>query len=214
MTASDEPPLHRRLPVPNLVSFIALFLAWGGMLLLLNGRFYFSFAIILVAVIADFADGYLARRLSLETPVGRHLDSHVDAFVHLLYPALAWYVFLGLRDPVSVGGLFVFLACGIFRLARFNVVGYASRSEGAKAYTGLPVVCSHLVSLMLLALKALAVPHFSAVADGLILLSAVLMVQTFPFPKPGRIWPFVAVLALLSIAMCSLGYHELNQLPK
>ena len=212
--ASDAQRLNNRLPVPHLVSFVALFLAWGGILLLLNGRFYFSFSLILLAFIADFADGYLARRLNLETPVGRHLDSHVDVFVHLIYPALALYVFANLRDPISVGILFVFLACGIFRLARFNVAGYVPRQKGAQAYTGLPVVFSQLVLLIVVTWKVLAVPHVAVAANGLILVSAVLMVQRFPFPKPGRILPFVAVLVLLSIAMFGLGYHELNQLPK
>lgn len=211
MTRSDARALSR-LPLPNLVSFIALFLAWAGILLLLNGRFYFSFSLILLAFIADFADGYLARRQHLETSLGRHLDSHVDTFVHLIYPALAGYLFVGLRDLLSVGILFVFLACGIYRLARFDAAGYISRPGGAQAYAGLPVVFSHLALLIVVALKALAVPHLAGAANGLILLTAVLMVQSFPFPKPRRILPLVGLLVALSLVMCGLGYHELNRL--
>ena len=106
--------------IPNMITFMALFLSWTGIIFLLNDKFYVSFSLILVAFVLDAVDGYLARRLGQESDFGRQLDGHVDVFVYLLYPALSYYYFFGLRDAVSFLVIFTYMAFGIFRLVRFN----------------------------------------------------------------------------------------------
>jgi len=195
--------------LPNLISFSALLLSWAGIILLLNNQFYFSFSLILIAFILDSLDGVLSRKLKQESNFGRQLDSHVDVFIYLLYPALSFYLFFGLRDPISLIVIFIFLAAGIFRLIRFNIVGYLNLpKKNYRAYPGLPVFFNHIPLLIFLLFRFFQIKYFNLTADVIILLNSFLMVQIFPFPKPKKIFPFIILLLLLSLYMFYLGIYE------
>ena len=199
----------KNLNLPNLISFSALFLSWVGIVVLLNNRFYFSFAIILGAFIMDAFDGYLARKFKQESDFGRQLDSYVDIFIYLLYPALAYYLFFELKDIFSVVVLYLFLSCGIFRLSRFNVIGLIDASKkDFKAYGGLPTYFNHLPLISILFLKVVGVKFFSQISCMIILLNSILMVLKFPSTKPKNIWPFVILLLLISLVMIYVGINK------
>jgi len=194
--------------LPNVISFLALFLSWIGIILLLNKQFYFSFAIILIAFILDAFDGFLARKLEQETDFGRYLDSHVDVFIYLLYPALCFYFFFELKDVISLIVIFIYLAAGILRLVRFNLTGFLSYSDkNYEAYSGLPVFFNHLPLLVFLILKLYEIKYFCLATNIIILVNSILMLSKFPFPKPKNIWPFVILLLLLSCMMAYLGIY-------
>ena len=198
-----------KINVPCTVSFFALFFSWIGIVLLLNDQFYYSFAIILIAFILDALDGFIARKLKQESEFGRQLDSYVDIFIYLLYPALAYYLFFELRDIFSVGMLYLFLSCGIFRLSRFNVSGLIDSSKkDFKAYGGLPTYFNHLPLISILFLKVVGVKFFSQISCMIILLNSILMVLKFPSTKPKNIWPFVILLLLISLVMIYVGINE------
>lgn len=179
---------------PNALSFGALLTAWAALLLLLRGFFYLSFSLALAALVLDAFDGMLARRLRQESEFGRQLDSHVDVFIYLLYPALAFYLPLGLRSWPATACISIFLAAGIFRLVRFTLQGFAATEAGARAYSGMPVYFNHLLLLALLALKLYSVPYFDAIACGALLAAAGLMVSKVKVPKPVSVPAFAALL--------------------
>lgn len=193
--------------MPNIISLVALFLSWVSIVILLNNRFYLSFSVILIAFIMDALDGYIARRLKKESSFGRQLDGYVDVFVFLIYPALSFYLFFGLRDIISIIIVFIYIAAGVLRLARFNVTGFiTAQNKEHLSYSGLPVFFNHLTILVLLALNWLPVKYFVLIAYIIILLNSLLMVLKFPFPKPRSIWPFVLLLLLVS---CTMFYLEI-----
>ncbi len=193
--------------MPNSISLMALFLSWISIVILLNNRFYLSFSLILIAFIMDALDGYIARRLKKESSFGRQLDGYVDVFVFLIYPALSFYLFFGLRDVISIIIVFIYIAAGVLRLARFNVTGFLTvQNKEHLSYSGLPVFFNHLTILILLALNWLPVKYFVPIAYIVIILNSVLMVLKFPFPKPRSIWPFVLLLLLVS---CTMFYLEI-----
>ena len=194
--------------MPNVISLMALFLSWMSIVILLSDRFYLSFSVVLIAFIMDALDGYVARRLKKESSFGRQLDGYVDVFIFLIYPALSFYLFFGLRDVVSIIIVFIYIAAGIFRLARFNVTGFLTvKNKEHLSYPGLPVFFNHLTILILLALNWLPVKYFFPIAYIIILLNSLLMVLKFPFPKPRSIWPFVLLLLLVSCTMFYLGIY-------
>jgi CDP-diacylglycerol---serine O-phosphatidyltransferase len=188
---------------PNAITLLALLTVWLAIVFLLQGQFYLSFALVLLAFIVDFADGWLARKLGISSDFGRLLDGQVDVFIYLVYPALAFYLFFGLQDIGSIIVIFIFLASGVFRLARFNVLGYVSGFN----YPGLPVVFSHLLVLLFLIFKLNAVQYFVYISDVLIMLTSILMLSTFPFPKPKKISGFVIFLAALIAVMLYLHFY-------
>lgn len=193
--------------MPNIISLMALFLSWISIVILLNNRFYLSFSVILIAFIMDALDGYIARRLKKESSFGRQLDGYVDVFVFLIYPALSFYLFFGLRNAISIIIVFIYIAAGVLRLARFNVTGFLTvQNREHLSYSGLPVFFNHLTILILLAFNRLPVEYFFPIAYIIIILNSVLMVLKFPFPKPRSIWPFVLLLLLVS---CTMFYLEI-----
>lgn len=201
-----------RLNLPNALSFAALLTAWAAILLLLRGFFYLSFSLALVALVLDAFDGMLARRLGLESEFGRQLDSHVDVFIYLLYPALAFYLPLGLRGVFPVIAISVFLAAGVFRLVRFTLQGFASTGDGGRAYSGMPVYYNHLLLLALLALKLYNVPYFDLMAGVALLAAAGLMVSGVKVPKPVSVTAFAALLLGIAVLFGFMEFYGSHQL--
>ncbi len=198
----------KSIGLPNIISFIALFLAWAAIILLLRGEFYLSFAVVVIAFILDAFDGLLARILKEESEFGRQLDGHVDVFIYLIYPALVYYLHFNLRSGISIFALFVFIGCGIFRLVRHNKPGLTTAPKpGGKAYVGLPVFINHAPILILMAWKIYLAGSFFIAAHIIILLNSVLMALRFRFPKPSNIWPFVILLLIVSTMMAYFGVY-------
>ena len=107
-----------------------------------------------VAVIFDTLDGRIARLTKTTTEIGIQLDSIADVVTFGLAPAVLAYVW-GYGASLEEGsGLhrmgiflsFMYLMCGAFRLARFNVQSSRPRilAEGTvkvdkKSFVGLPI---------------------------------------------------------------------------
>jgi len=203
----SRPEASGWLNLPNALTFCALFGACAAILLLLRGWFYLSFSLALAALVLDAFDGMLARKMGLESEFGRQLDSHVDVFIYLLYPALAFYLFLGMKDVFSVLVLFVFLAAGLFRLVRFTLRGFDSLPGGGRAYFGLPVYYNHLLLLALVALKVYHAPGFGYIAAGAVLADSALMASTIKVPKPVSVVSFAAVLLLVALVFGLMEFY-------
>lgn len=100
----------------------------------------------LLAMFVDMLDGLLARRFGLESEFGRYLDSFCDVFTYLVLPLFILYQF-GMQDMLSVTALFIFLASGLMRLSRFNIVGTVEE-KNVQYHVGLQVVWSQLVVVL------------------------------------------------------------------
>lgn len=195
------------LNLPNAVSFLALFFACTAIVLVIDGLFYFSFATILLAFVMDALDGFLARKLKCASDFGRQLDGYVDLVTYLLYPAFSYFLYFEMRSGVESLMLFLFVACGVYRLARFNIVGFVP-SLGRKtdmAYEGMPVYFNILFLLAAICLRALAPKYFHFLAYLLIPVNGYLMISRIPFGKPRRILPYVLLLAVIAGIFYYLG---------
>jgi len=122
------------------------------------------------ALLFDMLDGRIARLTKTTTEIGIQLDSIADVVTFGLAPAVLAYVWgygAVLTDGTDAHSLawflsFMYLICGAFRLARFNVQASRPRvlSEGTvkvdkKSFVGLPIpVAGGLIA---------ALVHFSPV---------------------------------------------------
>src|SRR6185369_8637674 len=79
-----------------------------------------AMALLPVALVFDFADGRVARWRRRSSLLGADLDSLADVISFGLAPAALGFA-VGLRGAGDVVILLYFVACGISRLARFNV---------------------------------------------------------------------------------------------
>ncbi len=114
---------------------------------------WLGFALMPMAFVLDALDGRIARWRFKSSPLGADLDSLADVISFGMAPAaLAFSV--GMRGALDVVVLLYFVACGISRLARFNVTA-AELSDGTgkvKYFEGTPIP----TSLALVAVLAVA----------------------------------------------------------
>ncbi|NLR73604.1 CDP-diacylglycerol--serine O-phosphatidyltransferase [Leeia aquatica] len=111
---------------------------------------YFAGALVLLALIFDVLDGRIARWRQKSSAMGRELDSLADVISFGVAPAVLAYGcgMQGMYDRIVLG---YFVACGVSRLARYNVTAEALAEGGDKVkyFEGTPIPTSILLVLML-----------------------------------------------------------------
>jgi len=131
----------------------ALFLAMDHVREARVGKLYAAGAFVAAALVFDVMDGRIARWRHRASPLGRELDSLADVISFGVAPAgLAFAAGMtGLWDAL---GLIYFVACGISRLARYNVTAEAMSAETGKVtyFEGTPIPTSVLLVALLMAL--------------------------------------------------------------
>ena len=114
---------------------------------------YYACALVLAALVFDVLDGRVARWRQQSSTLGRELDSLADVISFGVAPAVIAYGcgMQGLYDRIV---LVYFVACGVSRLARFNVTAEALSDGGDKVkyFEGTPIP----TSIVLVALLAVA----------------------------------------------------------
>jgi CDP-diacylglycerol--serine O-phosphatidyltransferase len=115
-------------------------------------RIYLALSLLPIALIFDIADGKVARRQHEQSLFGQELDSLADIVSFGVAPAVLAYG-LGMRGAIDVIILIYFVACGISRLARYNVTAgqLADAAGKVKYFEGTPIP-STLIIVGLLAL--------------------------------------------------------------
>ena len=107
---------------------------------------YFACGLVFAALIFDILDGRIARWRQKASTMGQELDSLADVISFGVAPAIIAYGcgMQGLYDRIV---LVYFIACGVSRLARYNVTAEAL-SEGTgkvKYFEGTPIPTSILL---------------------------------------------------------------------
>lgn len=106
------------------------------MFLTIQGRYSLAAWFILLAMVFDFLDGYVARITKSFSRFGVEYDSMADLTTFGLAPTLLVYrAFLVGLGRLGVGAAFLYSVSAALRLARFNV---QIQSEEKEAFTGLP----------------------------------------------------------------------------
>jgi CDP-diacylglycerol---serine O-phosphatidyltransferase len=111
-----------------------------------RGQFLWAAALLPVALIFDILDGRIARWRQKHSPLGRELDSLADVISFGVGPAALAFA-AGMRTPLDRAVLIYFVACGVSRLARFNVtaVELADGGDKVKYFEGTPIPTSVLL---------------------------------------------------------------------
>ncbi|MGW9607500.1 CDP-diacylglycerol--serine O-phosphatidyltransferase, partial [Heyndrickxia sporothermodurans] len=141
----------------------------------INGQLNLSVILIFIAALADRFDGLIARKLNIESDLGKQLDSMSDIVSFGVAPAILLYQ--GVLHSFGYPGLFFtvfYIGCGAFRLARFNI------TESNGFFTGLPITAAGcLATLSYLALPILP----SHLYLFIILILALFMIASFRLKK-------------------------------
>ncbi len=111
---------------------------------------YFACGMVFAALVFDILDGRIARWRQKTSGMGRELDSLSDVISFGVAPAVIGYGIgmQGLYDRII---LTYFVACGVSRLARYNVTAEALTGDGGKVkyFEGTPIPTSLLLVILM-----------------------------------------------------------------
>jgi CDP-diacylglycerol--serine O-phosphatidyltransferase len=129
--------------LPSLLTIGNLLCGVYAVVLVYNDDYTRSAAAILVALILDGLDGAVARLTNSQSDFGLHLDSLADLVSFGVAPAILSYAW-AIRPFSQIGWLLgsiiptaLYVSCGAFRLARFNVQTRAALDK--RYFVGLPI---------------------------------------------------------------------------
>ena len=111
---------------------------------------YFACALVVAALVFDVLDGRIARWRQKSSALGRDLDSLADVVSFGVAPAVIAYG-CGMQGFYDRIVLVFFVACGVSRLARYNVTAESLSGEDGKVsyFEGTPIPSSVLLVLLL-----------------------------------------------------------------
>lgn len=152
-------------------------LSLGGFSIMasIRGELNLGLLLIFVAALLDRFDGMTARKLHIESELGKQLDSMSDIISFGAAPAILLYQGI-LSDFGAPGAFFAvfYIGCGAFRLARFNI------SENNGYFTGLPITAAGCLAT----LSFLAIPYFpSSTFPFIMIVLSILMISSFRMKK-------------------------------
>ncbi|GIN55859.1 CDP-diacylglycerol--serine O-phosphatidyltransferase [Lederbergia ruris] len=159
----------------NVLTLLNLGLGGFAIIACINGQLHLSLLFIFIAALADRFDGMIARKFHIESDLGKQLDSMSDIISFGVAPALLLYQ--GILHLFGFPGIFFtifYIACGAFRLARFNI------AENDGYFTGLPITAAGcLLTLSYLTISYL--PSYSFILISFLL--SIMMISNFTIKK-------------------------------
>ncbi|MBN8200629.1 CDP-diacylglycerol--serine O-phosphatidyltransferase [Bacillus sp. NTK034] len=159
----------------NILTLSNLFLGCFAILFSINDNLKLSVLLIFIAALADRFDGMAARKMNIESDLGKQLDSMSDIISFGVAPALLLYI--GVLYDFGAPGAFLtalYIGCGALRLARFNIC------ENNGYFTGLPITAAGCLATLCF----LAVPYWPSPLFLFIMLTlSILMISPFRLKK-------------------------------
>jgi len=116
--------------IPNTITLINLFLGCCALAHIFKGDYEIAIKFVFLGLLSDFLDGYFARRLKVNSPLGKQLDSLADMVTFGVIPGSIVfsilshvsedYNYLGMKYFYPYVGFFITLMSAL-RLGRFNL---------------------------------------------------------------------------------------------
>ena len=123
--------------LPNSLTLSGMFFGFYSILSAIKGNFDYAAWAIMIAVVFDGLDGWVARLTHSTTRFGIELDSLSDLVAFGVAPSVLLYKWsIAPFGRIGFAAAFLFTACGALRLARYNV---QMGSTESKAFTGMPI---------------------------------------------------------------------------
>ncbi|WP_282032981.1 CDP-diacylglycerol--serine O-phosphatidyltransferase [Metabacillus indicus] len=127
----------------NMLTLVNLGLGGFAIIYTLNDVLKLSLLLIFLAALADRFDGMVARKFNIESELGKQLDSMSDIISFGVAPALL--IYKGILFELGAPGAFfavLFIGCGAFRLARFNI------TDNCGFFSGLPITAAGCIATL------------------------------------------------------------------
>lgn len=195
---------------PSSLTLCSMFLGFYSILTAMKGDYIYAAWAIVIAIIFDGLDGWVARRTQSTTRFGIELDSLSDLVAFGIAPAVLVYQWAIVPfGRIGFAAAFLFVACGALRLARYNI---QMGSTESKAFTGMPIPGAAVVIATLVIFyheiwEGLPVKNIFILIFTIFL--AILMVSTLRFHSLKEInfgkrkpfWILVAIVVVFAIVI-------------
>ena len=160
----------------NIITLINIIFGSLALIQTMESNYVIAAIFILCAVFMDGIDGRVARKFGVMSDIGKQLDSLCDLVSFGVAPAILIYAQLLYDLPLLLGvvAALIYIMCGAFRLARFNVLNISDH------FIGLPITMAGLL-MALLSLLAASINGYLALV--LMLFLSFMMVSNFKIPK-------------------------------
>ena len=190
----------------NLCSLAGLFSAVLAIYFAILGMFAAAMIGLIWAVLFDWSDGNIARRMKGRTDeqraFGGQLDSLIDIVSFGICPAVVLLSY-GDFSPWFFPGAFVIVAAGVLRLSYFNVYGLVSETS----YQGLAIDNNGIFLALLFVFNGMiSESAFTTVLYILILTLAFLNVAPIKTPKMSSNW-YYGIVAYTLILTVFFGWQ-------
>ncbi len=194
-------PILCQMDLVNALTLSGLVLSLMVVVFAVQQQFHAAVICMMYTGVVDLFDGFFARRVRRPEPAaaaGKEIDSLMDMCAFGFAPAVFGYCY-GLRDPLSVALLAVYLSTTLLRLAYFNRTGLSGEG-GAQYYTGLPSTYAVLFLPGGFTLSFfLSASAMKGVLAGLYAFLALAMVSGVRVRKTHGVWYGLFVLAILAM---------------
>jgi CDP-diacylglycerol--serine O-phosphatidyltransferase len=194
--------------LPNTLTLCGMFMGFYSILASLKGLYVDASWAIIIAMVFDGLDGWVARLTHSTTRFGIELDSLSDLVAFGVAPAVMLFKWnLASYGRIGWSAAFLFMACGALRLARYNV---QMGSAESKSFTGMPIPgAATIVATMVIFYYEIweTVPAKNIYILLLTFILAVLMVSTLrfhgakeiDFSKRKPFWILVAIVVAFAL---------------
>lgn len=185
--------------LPNVCSLLGLLSAVIGIYFAIQGNFELAIIGVLWAVLFDWFDGIIARKMKGRTKVqgdfGAQLDSMIDIVSFGILPAIILLSY-GDYHIWFLPGAFVIIASSAIRLTYFNVYGLID----SKTYKGFPLDNNVLILALVFVFESLFEPAtFAILIYALMMLFSALNISSIPTPKFGGKWVYALVAYVIML---------------
>jgi CDP-diacylglycerol--serine O-phosphatidyltransferase len=186
--------------LPNVCSLAGLLSAVLGVYFAIRGVFPAVMIALLWAVVFDWSDGRIARRMKGRTGDQRAFGGQLDSLIDLVSFSIAPAVLLlsvGRFSPWFVPGAFLIVATGVIRLSYFNVFGLVDDST----YRGLALDNNVIIFALLFVFEpVIGLTTFAIVLYAALMVLATLNVAPIETLKLGGRWYYAVVLYALVLS--------------
>ena len=191
--SSDPSILNFVKDLPNIISLAGLLCALIGIYFAIIGNFKLAIIGVLWAVLFDWADGIVARKMSNRTAnhraFGPQLDSLIDIVSFGVFPAI-FLLSYGQYSPWFLPGTFLIVAASAIRLSYFNVFGMID----TKTYKGLALDNNVLIlSFIFLFEGFFKQPVFAIILYAILIVMLVFNLASFRTYKFAGRWFYVLI---------------------
>lgn len=197
--------------LPNLITMFNLFSGFLAIMMMFHEKYGIAAGLIALALLWDSLDGHIARIFKNSTAFGKELDSLADIVSFIVVPSVfVTKVIFSRMSPWTLFIVFLFLAAGAYRLARFNI-----KRIGSRHFEGLPTPAAGLMVVMFTFSchqDGWIDPVFCpAVTMGLLAILSYLMVSRVAYPKLSNVrfadWQLFFYMGLAILVVCSLWFN-------